>query len=112
MNKKKYVLVAIIILALVLALLILPGQRTIGTVSGPENDFITIDGVVYVKDSADHYQDFSIADKGRRLGTIPSRYVKLRIFSVKDDPDREYLYVSSGYEGDYYIREDLTEKET
>ena len=108
--RKKRILIAIIILAVALSSIIAWSHRTIGTVSGPENDFITIDDVVYVKDASDKYQNFSIASKGHRLGTIPSRYVKLRIFSVKNDPDREYLYVSSGFEGDYYVREDLVDE--
>ena len=108
-NKKLFLGILAVILCVAL-LFFLWANRPAGTVSGPENDFITIGETVYIKDPADHYQDFSIADKGRRLGSIESRYVKLRVFAVKNDPNRDYLYVSSGYEGDFYVKESLVKE--
>ncbi|MBE6031902.1 MAG: hypothetical protein E7224_01740 [Clostridiales bacterium] len=30
--------------------------------------------------------------------------------AVKNDPNRDYLYVSSGYEGDFYVKESLVKE--
>ncbi|MBQ6807778.1 MAG: hypothetical protein IJP07_01240 [Firmicutes bacterium] len=102
-----------------LLLLLLPGlllvywwnTRVIGSVAGPEQDSIVIDGLCYVEDRSDLYQSYSAADRGRYLGRVTDGgQVRLRVYSVKGDAERAFLYALFGYEGCFYVREDLVKE--
>lgn len=75
------------------------GAKEIGTISGPEYEYITIDGVTY---EADSNNDFSNADKGKYLGVIRSGDNTFRIYSVKGDKENLYIYRLWDYEGAFY----------
>ena len=79
--------------------------RQIGVVGGPEFDYIIIDDEKYLCDYSDKYQNFSIAHKGDKLGIVSNGRDKMRVFSVKGDAYGNFLYVSWGYEGNYYVKE-------
>ena len=96
-------------LLIVLLLCLLLGgcslNRPIGEVCGPEFDYIIINGETYLSDYGDNYQNFSIADKGGKLGVVSNGRDKLRVFRVKGDAEGNFLYAAWGYEGNYYVKE-------
>lgn len=75
------------------------GSKEIGTISGAEYDYITIDGVIY---EIDHKHDFSSADRGKYLGVIRSGDNIFRIYSVKGDEENQYIYRLWDWEGAFY----------
>ena len=79
------------------------GATEIGTISGPEYEYITIDGMAY---EADYDNDFSNADKGKYLGVIRSGDNTFRIYSVKGDKEEQYIYRLWDYEGAFYKKVD------
>ena len=89
------------------------GAKEIGTISGPEYDYMTIDGVTYVSEASVSVDiPYDRSDKGRHLGIIKSGEHVFHIYEVKGDPERKYLYWTWEWEGEMYIREELlTEKE-
>ena len=82
----------LIAIALVMALLlslVACSNKTIGKISGPENDCITIDDVKYNRDTN---HNFSNADKGKYLGKVSNSKITMRVYSVKGDTEGEYIY--------------------
>ena len=73
--------------------------KVIGTISGPEYDYITIDDVTY---EVDYNTGLSNADKGKFLGIIRSGDHTFRIYSVKGDNENQYIYRLWDYEGAFY----------
>lgn len=97
-----------IIMALFICLILLVGcsSNVIGTVSGAENECITIDNIKYIKDYNDEYQNYSSNDKDRYLGTVTAGdKIKMRVYSVKEDDEGKFIYALWGYEGCFYVRE-------
>lgn len=94
------------LLALLLTLLLLCGcsEDPIGTIRGAEFDELVIDGVVYVRDDADAYQNYSAADKGDYLGTATNGDETFRIYTV--DGDENCLYAQWEQDGWFYVRAD------
>ena len=94
----------LIAFALVMALLLsLVGcSKTIGKISGAENEYITIDDVKYVLDTNN---EFSHADKGNYLGKVSNSNITMKVYSVKGDTDGEYIYALWDWEGAFYKRE-------
>lgn len=78
------------------------GAKIIGTVSGAEYEYITIDNKTYVIDFQNNYSN---ADKGNFLGVIRSgdvNDVTFRIYSVEGDKDNNYIYRLWDWEGAFY----------
>lgn len=103
----------IIIIALFICLALLVGcsNNVIGTVSGAENEYIVIDNIKYIKDYSDEYQTYSSNDKDKFLGNVTAGdKIKMKVYSVKDDEDRNFIYTLWGYDGCFYVREEITEK--
>jgi hypothetical protein len=75
------------------------GAKIIGTVSGTEYEYITIDNKTYQIDFGNNYSN---ADKGNFLGVIRSGDVTFRIYSVKGDKDGNYIYRLWDYDGAFY----------
>ena len=73
--------------------------KTIGKISGPENDCITIDNVKYYRETN---HDFSNADKGKYLGKVSNSKITMRVYSVKGDTEEEYIYALWDWEGAFY----------
>jgi len=83
--------------------------RIAGEVRGAELELLEVDGVLYHRDDGDHHQQFFAADADRYLGrALNGGKPRLWVYTVKDDPDRDFLYVRDGYDGTFYVRESLT----
>ena len=92
-----------LLLAMVLLLsLVACSGKTIGKISGPENDCITINDVKYNRETN---HDFSNADKGKYLGKVSNSKITMRVYSVKEDAEGEYIYALWDWEGAFYKRE-------
>lgn len=77
--------------------------KPIGTITGVENDRITIDGVIY---DDDYNNDYSSSDRKDYLGKVETKdsEVVFRVYSVKGTD--EYIYTLWGWEGAFYKRVD------
>ena len=108
MQKKKIVIISIIAVVIISAVLAVPlfnmvfQRPIIGTIKGAEHDFIEIDGVRYVENS-DH--EFSGADRGEYLGSVTDGNITMRVFSVKGDDSRKYIYTLWDWDGAFYVQE-------
>ena len=95
-------LIALLLVMVLLLSLISCGDKTIGKISGPENDYITIDNVKYNRETN---HDFSNADKRKYLGKVSNSKITMRVYSVKGDTEGEYIYALWDWEGAFYKRE-------
>ena len=95
-------LIAVALAAVLLLSLVACSNKTIGKISGPENDYITIDDVKYNRETQ---HEFSNADKGKYLGKVSNPKTTMRVYSVKGDPEGEYIYALWDWEGAFYKRE-------
>ena len=103
---KKLIAVALV-MALLLSLVACSG-KTIGKISGAENEYITIDDVKYVL-NPNH--DFSQADKETYLGKVSNSKITMKVYSVTGDTEEEYIYALWEWEGAFYKRENKQEPE-
>lgn len=76
-------------------------------VSGPDNEYVILDGVSYV--SWDYQEDFphcpyTVSDQGRYLCPASGGGVRYRLYAVQGDGNRDYLYRSDGA---FFLRESL-----
>ena len=98
------------LLILILTLTMFSGCRApIGTVSGPEWDTVTVNGVEYIK-APPGYDIYDSSDKDDHLGIIKSGDKTFHVYTIKGDTEGEYLYVRWEWEGDIYIRKDLVKE--
>ena len=97
----KRLMAVALVMALLLSL-VACSSKTIGKISGSENDCITIDDVKYNRETN---HDFSNADKGTYLGKVSNSKITMRVYSVKGDTDGEYIYALWDWEGAFYKRE-------
>lgn len=97
----KRLMVVALVMALLLSLVACSG-KTIGKISGAENEYITIDDVKYILDTDNN---FSQADKGTYLGKVSNSKITMRVYSVRGDTDGEYIYALWDWEGAFYKRE-------
>ena len=100
---KRKIPLSFYVAAIVLVIILLVRGPRIGAVRGAEMEKIVIGGVTYVQNSS---LNFTIADKGRYLGRAVSGGTTFRVYAVKGDPDRQYLYRLWSYEGAFYERKD------
>ena len=91
------VLLIIIVLALfnIRQLLCIP---VIGSISGAENEKITIGNDVYEKT---HDAPVSRSDKGKYVGTVSNGKIKMRVYET---PETDYIYAMWEWEGAIYKR--------
>ena len=92
-----FTLVTVLLLSLVAC-----SGKTIGKISGAENEYITIDDVKYVLDTN---HDFSQSDKGSYLGEVSNSKITMKVYSVKGDANGDYIYTLWDWEGAFYKRE-------
>lgn len=78
-------------------------SKTIGKISGAENDLITINDVVY---ELDNNTGFSNADKDKYLGKVTNSKITMKVYSVKGDADQNYIYTLWDWEGAFYKRQE------
>ena len=97
----KRVIAVVLVMALLLSLVACSG-KTIGKISGAENEYITIDDVKYVLDTN---HDFSQADKGTYLGKVSNSKITMKVYLVKGDTNGDYIYTLWDWEGAFYKRE-------
>ena len=90
-----------LVMALLLSL-IGCSSKTIGKISGAENEYITIDDVKYVLDTNNK---FGQADKGNYLGKVSNLKITMKVYSVKGDTDGKYIYALWDWEGAFYKRD-------
>lgn len=79
------------------------GIEPIGTISGAENEFITIEDTLYILDTGNA---FSHVDKGNCIGKVSNSDITMKIYSVKGDPERNYLYALWDWEGSFYKKQE------
>ena len=112
-KKLKKIIKSSIIIALLLCLMLLVGcsNNVIGTVSGAENEYIIIDNIKYIKDYSDDYQNYSSSDKDNFLGNVTAGdKIKMKVYSVKDDEEKNFIYTLWGYDGCFYVKEEIAEE--
>lgn len=81
----------------------------IGAIKGPECQFIEIDGVKYVENSAGaRANQFSSANRGEYLGSVTNGTITARVFSVKGDDRGRFIYALWDWDGSFYSREGLS----
>ena len=76
---------------------------SIGSVSGAENEHITINGVQYVLDTDNA---FSSADRGEYLGKVSNDNITMDVYSVKGDTNGAYIFARWDWEGAFYQRQE------
>ena len=95
---------ALAVLVLLGVLLALPGcsRKVIGKIRGPEFDTIVVDQVEYARVDG---SGTAVEDRGDYLGVVTDGgNITFRVFTVKQDPARQYLYCLWDYEGIIYQR--------
>lgn len=78
-------------------------SKSIGKISGAENDLITINDVVY---ELDRNTDFSNADKGEYLGKVTNSKITMRVYTVKGYKEGNYIYTLWDWEGSFYKKQE------
>ena len=86
-------IVMIVILLNIRQLLYIP---VIGTISGAENEKITIGDDIYEKT---YDAPVSRSDKGKYLGTVTNGKIKMRVYEI---PETDYIYTMWEWEGAIY----------
>lgn len=100
---KKRIIICILIACILCAgVFALYSNRTIGKLSGPENELVVLnDGTSYTICDDDH----TYKDKGLILGKITGSYnISYIVFSVRGDSSEEYIYVAAMGRGEFYKR--------
>ena len=77
-------------------------DKTIGKISGAENEIIIIEDVTYLRE---HNSGYSSADKGKYLGKISNANITMKVYTVKGDSETEYIYTLWDWEGAFYKKE-------
>ena len=95
-------LIALVLAMVLLLCLVGCSSKAIGKISGAENEYITIDDAKYVLDTNN---EFSQADKGNYLGKVSNSTITMKVYSVKGDAERDYIYALWDWEGAFYKRE-------
>ena len=101
-NKMKKSIALVLVLTCFLAPFGCGADRSIGKLSGAENEYITIDNVQYVLDTDN---DFSNKDKDKYLGQVSNSIITMKVYSVKGDTEGDYIYALWDWEGAFYKRE-------
>jgi len=95
----KKIISAALLIIIVLALFNirqLSGIPVIGSISGAENEKITIGNDVYEKT---HDAPVSQSDKGKYVGTVSNGKIKMRVYEMPED---DYIYAMWEWEGAIY----------
>lgn len=103
-GKKKGLVILLGALAVlsVLAVVLLGRYKVVGRITGPEWDHLEMDGATYARRDSTPY---SIADKGEFLGLATDGERKFRLYAVKGDEERNYIYCFWDWEGFFYQKE-------
>ena len=96
--KKRVVFLLILCAA---ALLFWRSNRIVGTVSGAEHEYITVNGITYERDISTEY---GYNGRGLCLGRVTNGDVHMKVYAVRGDTARQYLYVRGEWEGAVYQR--------
>jgi len=77
-------------------------DKFIGTISGAENEYITIGDVKYEKDTG---SNFTSKDRGKYLGQVSNSSITMRVYSVSGDLSGDYIYALWDWEGGFFLRQ-------
>lgn len=98
--KRKLILVSVLILVLCVALLFWKCNRTIGKLSGAENEYVILDNGTRYEMCDDAH---TIKDKGWIMGTVTGAYnTTYYVYSVCGESTDEYIYVAALGRGMFY----------
>ena len=90
------------VLAVILAAVLLGRSKVVGHITGPEWDHLELDGVSYARcDTA----PYTAGDKGAFLGLAAAGEETFRLYAVKGDEERNYIYCLWDWEGFFYQKE-------
>lgn len=90
------------VLAVILAAVLLGQGKAVGRITGPEWDHLELDGVSYARcDTA----PYAAGDKGEFLGLAAAGEETFRLYAVKGDEERNYIYCFWDWEGFFYQKE-------
>ena len=90
-------------LAVIVAATMLLGRgNMVGRISGPEWDYLEMNGVSYVRwDDA----PYTIADRGEFLGLATDGEQEFCLYAVKGDEEKNCIYCFWDWEGFFYRKE-------
>ena len=94
---KKMILTMLVLI--LIATMVACSAEPIGKISGAENEYITINDVKYILDTDN---SFSSADKGDYLGRVSNSNITMKVYSVKGDTEKNYIYALWDWEGAFY----------
>ena len=77
-------------------------NQAIGTIRGAENEWITINDIVYERDEN---SSFSRKDRGTYIGEAANSKGTMRLYEVDGDNDAQYIYAFWDWEGAIYKRQ-------
>ena len=78
-------------------------EKSVGIVSGEENEYILYNDVTYVKDNT---LDYSEVACGKYLGNVINSEVIVKIYTVDGDEKLQYIYAMCEQEKTVYRRSD------
>lgn len=104
---KKKIITGCCILLSILVLTACNSEKAVGTIHGPENDYILYNDVTYVMDTT---HNFSNNDRGEYLGKVTNDKITMKIYTIKGDNNLDYLYALWDWEGEMYVRQDLVDE--
>lgn len=87
---------------IVAAMLLLGRENMVGRISGPEWNYLEMDGVSYVRRDSTPY---GIQDKGKFLGLATDGVQEFCLYAVKGDEEGRYIYCFWDWEGFFYEKE-------
>lgn len=104
-NRKRVLILAaalLICLCICFAAPVLLQFPVIGRVYGAENEYIEIDGKVFVR-TMDH--EYTSLDRERYIGAVKNEAMTMRVFTVEGDDSGDFLFTLWDWEGYFYVRQ-------
>ena len=99
----KKVMAIVLLLTCTLGLVSCGNGKSIGEISGAENEYTTIDDVTYVQDDS---SNFRIKDRGKYLGQVSNSKITMKVYSVDGNADGKYIYALWDWAGAFYARQE------
>lgn len=96
---------AVLLLLLVFVYRQTAGAPVIGTIAGPEWEYLTVDGIAYERDN---HAPVNGTDRGQFMGIATNGNTRVRIYSITGNDD--YLYGIWEWEGYIFRRVQETDR--
>ena len=107
--KRKHIIIPFLIIIIIFLLLPVFKIPVIGSISGAENEHLNINKDTYITEelhpSYEKYCNFSSKDKGIYIGSVSNGKDKMRVYTIKNNKNRDILYVLCDWEGNFYIKQ-------